>query len=246
MAKKKKDEPKEKPEPKAWPWTSWQSVWVAAVAFMLPQFLLALGIAIIAVSQNREPVDLFENATHWLDFSLSLVLAAASSWMIYLFVKRRKALNKLGFVKTKWEDLGLAIPAYMVYLGGLFLVIAVLSGFLPESALDQEQAVGFDGVGLAPQITAFIVLVIVTPLYEELLFRGFAFRGIAAESGFWPAAIVTSLLFGLAHGQLNVAVDTFILGLVSCALVWQTRSLWPSIILHAIKNTVAFFAVFVF
>jgi membrane protease YdiL (CAAX protease family) len=68
-----------------------------------------------------------------------------------------------------------------------------------------------------------------------------------------PAVILTSLIFASAHlpeggaaGLLYIAaLDTFILSLVLIYLREKTGGLWASITLHAIKNGIAFVALFV-
>jgi membrane protease YdiL (CAAX protease family) len=59
------------------------------------------------------------------------------------------------------------------------------------------------------------------------------------------AAIVTSLLFGLAHFQWNVAIDVFILSLILCALRSLTGSIWAGVLVHVIKNSLAYYLLFV-
>lgn len=241
--KAKSEQPKERSE---WPWGAGQTVLIAALAFFGSQIILGFVIALTAVIRGVDASELLNDPSYVLEFGASLAIAAISSWIIYKFAKSRKGLDTLGFHKTKLADIGLAFPAYLAYFVTLFVSLAFIRVYIPNANLDQEQTVGFDESSIWAMVAAFVILVVVTPIYEELLFRGFTFRGIAAQTGFWPAAIITSLLFGLAHGQLNVAIDTFILGIASSWLVWNTKSLWPSITLHAIKNLVAFLAVFVF
>lgn len=70
--------------------------------------------------------------------------------------------------------------------------------------------------------------------------------------GIVSATLITSVLFGLPHlltgkeGILWVAmIDTFALSLILCFLREKTGSLYASILVHALKNTVAFGAIFV-
>ncbi len=89
------------------------------------------------------------------------------------------------------------------------------------------------------------------PLGEEINFRGFAFGQICTYSGlgFWPAGLLTSVLFGLGHmanaaaagldlaGQL---ANAGIVGVSALALAWVYfrwfRNLWLVFFLHAIAN----------
>ena len=62
----------------------------------------------------------------------------------------------------------------------------------------------------------------------------------------WLPATLVSALFGVAHGQWNVGLDVFVLSMVACGLREATGSIWAGIVLHMIKNMVAFMATFVF
>jgi uncharacterized protein len=111
--------------------------------------------------------------------------------------------------------------------------------------IDEVQQVGFDGLSSTVEyVMAFTALVIIAPIAEELLFRGYFYGKVRAISKFWVSAIVTSALFGLVHWQWNVGVDVFALSLVLCALREYTGTIWAGIAVHMIKNTVAFTILF--
>ncbi len=64
--------------------------------------------------------------------------------------------------------------------------------------------------------------------------------------GFVIAALISAAIFGILHGQVNLFIDTFVLGLALAWLVNKTDSLWPAIGLHMLKNGIAFLYLFVF
>ncbi|RYZ49901.1 MAG: CPBP family intramembrane metalloprotease, partial [Sphingobacteriales bacterium] len=57
--------------------------------------------------------------------------------------------------------------------------------------------------------------------------------------------IVTSIVFGAIHGQWNVAVDVFALSLILCSLREITGSIWAGVLLHMLKNGIAFYFLFI-
>jgi membrane protease YdiL (CAAX protease family) len=96
--------------------------------------------------------------------------------------------------------------------------------------------------------------VVLPPVVEETVFRGFLFTGIRNRLKPVAAALITSLLFAVPHllesGQSGsllwvAGIDTFTLSLVLCYLRHKTDSLWPGIFLHALKNGIAFVALYV-
>ncbi len=84
-----------------------------------------------------------------------------------------------------------------------------------------------------------LVAVIMAPLFEEIVFRGFLFRGLANSWGWVWGALVSSSVFGLAHLQLDVFVPLTALGLALAWVYRRTGSLWTCIVMHAIFNLIA-------
>lgn len=70
---------------------------------------------------------------------------------------------------------------------------------------------------------------------EEVLFRGFLLWYFTVWVGVWPAAILSSIVFGLGHVYLGVRQipNTAVIGLVMAALAILSGSLWPAMLLHA-------------
>ena len=224
-------------------WGVGASIGIGIAAFFVPQLLLAMIIVSIAQSRGQT-IDEFLNASNEfaLNAAFAFSFAVLSFLILAMFLGRKNLMKKLGLIKPKGDYIGKTFAVYGIYL--LFALAASL--LIVALGQDQEQNTGFND---ATEITAlgyaFFALVIIAPLYEEILFRGFMFRGLAKAWKFWPAALFVSVLFGVAHGQLNVGIDTFLLGIAASYLVWETKSIWPAILLHGIKNTVAFVLLFI-
>jgi len=160
-------------------------------------------------------------------------------------------LRKIGFSLLKFKkyhikDLGYALVGYIIYML-IALFVSGLVRLIPGVDLDQKQELGLDTVSQSLLPLVFIALVIMPPLVEEILFRGFLY-GRLRHHKLSPlfAAIITSVAFGVVHGQLNVAIDTFVLSMVMIYMLEKRKSLWVTITIHALKNAVAFLALFVF
>ncbi|HYA61909.1 MAG TPA: type II CAAX endopeptidase family protein [Candidatus Sulfotelmatobacter sp.] len=83
-----------------------------------------------------------------------------------------------------------------------------------------------------------LVLFTMVGLYEEFLFRGYMQYTLADGIGFWPAAIVLSILFGGMHlgnpGEgLVGAAGVLVVGLLFCFTLKRTGNLWYAVGLHA-------------
>ena len=98
-------------------------------------------------------------------------------------------------------------------------------------------------VTLFPHVPAGLLLflvfgVVLVPPLEELIFRGFVFQGLARSWGPVAGAIVSALVFALAHQQLSVLVPIFFLGVLLAAAFYWTRSLYANIAMHATFNLI--------
>ena len=135
-----------------------------------------------------------------------------------------------------------AIVAY--YL--LAFAITLIAGlFLPESVISQQQDTGFVAGGWASAAAIVLILAVLTPVFEELIFRGFLLGKVQQLTGFWPAAVIVSLLFAVAHGQINVGLVTFVLSMIACYTRHRTGAVWAGIGLHMVVNLIASSLVFI-
>jgi membrane protease YdiL (CAAX protease family) len=155
-------------------------------------------------------------------------------------------LPMLGF--HRWprpKDLLLAVPAWALYFAATLIVLTIISLLVPDLNLDEEQEIGFDGISQPYEyILAFIALVILPPLAEEAIFRGYLFGKLRSFLTFWPTTLAVSFAFAVVHLQINVAIDVFILSIALCYLREKTGDIWASVFLHAIKNGIAYVFLF--
>jgi sodium transport system permease protein len=87
----------------------------------------------------------------------------------------------------------------------------------------------------APLWVAWLVLAITPALCEETLFRGFIFSGLRRLGPVW-AIVLSAFLFGVAHSSIYRLLPTFALGLVLGFVLWRTRSIYCSMLVHALNN----------
>ncbi|MFD0893150.1 CPBP family intramembrane metalloprotease [Luteolibacter ambystomatis] len=81
-----------------------------------------------------------------------------------------------------------------------------------------------------------LIAVVVAPLCEEIIFRGYLYPVAKRFAGAWPAAIFSALVFGAAHGNLTALLPLFLLALLLVWLYEKTGSLWSTIAVHFCFN----------
>jgi membrane protease YdiL (CAAX protease family) len=227
------------------------------IVYFVSQILSGIAITIYPGLQNWSHAQTLA----WLNnsvagqFAYILIAETLAIGAVYWFLKRRRlGWDSIGLRRPKFSDplYGLAaLPAYFLILA---VTVGVISHFVPGLDINQEQKIGFDKVhGTAELVMTFVSLVVLPPLAEEIMIRGFLYSGLRKAFKMLPAALISSLLFAAAHlseggsqGLLYIAaIDTFVLGMVLVYLREKSGGLWASITLHALKNGIAFVALFI-
>lgn len=221
-----------------------------AVSQLLASLLVVAIPSVLGWSQG--------NGAGWLSDSVEqflyvLFAEVISLTILWLFWRRYKGNVRtlLGLGRFRLRDIAYALAGVVVYFGIYFIVLSVVNAIVPVDTT-QEQSVGFSGAAGSALVLAFISLVILPPIVEEITFRGFLYSGIKRRWGVLTGTLVTSVIFGALHtltgkdGLLWIAaIDTFALSLVLCYLREKTGNLYASMGVHAIKNGIAFLALFV-
>ena len=152
-----------------------------------------------------------------------------------------------------WTDIGLA-PVGFIIATLLAAGLVAIFNIFPWFDAEQVQEVGFS-IYLSgfEKIVAFLILVVVAPIAEELIFRGWLYgklRPMLSEKMSDRASMIisiflVSLLFGIVHMQWNVGVNVFAVSVVLCVLREFTGTIYSGILVHMLKNGVAFYLLYV-
>jgi membrane protease YdiL (CAAX protease family) len=153
--------------------------------------------------------------------------------------------------------LGLILPRRSEVVFGVVAVVALiiagnlLSGLLGKNIITPFQSDIFrtaEAAGFLPFVLLLIAVVVVTPLGEETLFRGFLFQGwLQSPRDAWPVIVGTALLWAIIHVQYDwyVTGQIFAFGLLLGWIRWCTGSTLLTILLHALINSEGMLETFV-
>jgi membrane protease YdiL (CAAX protease family) len=184
--------------------------------------------------------------------ALAAVFATAALGAAAVAVARRPARQSGGFAAALglelplWSDTGRILRWSLLLLVVQAVAVALLVSFVP--ALEGAEADNSSFLREEPMWALLLFVLLATaiaPVLEELLFRGIVLRGLMLRLGFWPAAIVSSVCFGLFHAPglggdaVLIVVATGVFGLGLCLLTRRTGRLGPGIGVHAVRNAVA-------
>jgi membrane protease YdiL (CAAX protease family) len=217
-------------------------VWIIFV-FFASQLAVIEVVAFLPVSlEDTLTMTIVEAAV----YLLMLVLAVGGPWLIRKSIKLPKLRELFAITRRiKGSDVLRGVGGTLVYYLIMLAVMLPLTLLLPD-IMGQDQPLGFTPTGNSwwQLCLIFTALVVVAPVAEELVMRGLLFGRIRARLPFWPTAIIISAVFAAAHLQVNVAIDTFILSMVMCYVREKTGVIYPTILMHVVKNSLAFTLLF--
>jgi membrane protease YdiL (CAAX protease family) len=205
---------------------TWRGYWI----LFLPVLLILLQLVPLGLSV--------------LGLRLTLAVVLSSALIADLLI-----VGVAAFVARRPEDLGLVPPRrtrdlVLLPIGGAFLsfvglyvaegILTLLRGEPPPPQRVAQALAAAQGPGL--RILAVATVGLVAPFAEEVVFRGVSFRGLRRRLGFFPAAAVSSVLFSLAHLDLQHGLQLFVVGIVLAWTVERSGSIFPGIVLHAVIN----------
>lgn len=125
-------------------------------------------------------------------------------------------------------------------------LIATLTGVLIPSAMDsyEDLAQNFD-LSTASPVLMILAVCIVGPIAEELVFRGMIFGKLRRAFSFWPAAIISGIMFGVFHMNIMQGVYASVLGVLLAYVYEKTQTIFGSIFFHIVFNASSYITDFV-
>lgn len=171
----------------------------------------------------------------WTALLLPLLIFTAKK---YKLKWEHFGFNKTGILKT----LGLVIGFYFLYIG-ITLIISLISIYnnvkIPGYQI-QESVLPLFGTDILGLVIAGGAIILLAPLIEEILFRGFLLRTLVNKIGVMWGSIVSALIFAILHVPWQSIIPIFILGLILNSLVIRSKSLIPAIGFHVLNNAITF------
>jgi uncharacterized protein len=144
------------------------------------------------------------------------------------------------------EYLGLVRPATRDAVMALLILVPFLLGYdaltylLGRDIVTPFQVDTYRSARDAGMLPLFwFALVIAAPVAEEIVFRGFLFRGwVRSERTALPVVVLISLLFAAIHMQYDWfgVLQVFFIGLVFGFVRWRTGSTLLTILMHVLAN----------
>ncbi|OJU13319.1 MAG: hypothetical protein BGN88_09235 [Clostridiales bacterium 43-6] len=198
--------------------------------------LIVAAIRFFADTDQSGAVQIFQNSMY-LRLGVNIIITAFIFVLPYAIAAKllRYRLSQLISFRTKINS---PLPAFLVTLGffaaGSILTILVnvifsLFGLRPNAP----------DFGTPKTLWEFLFFTLATAV-APALFEEFAFRGVILNVlkpfGIWPAVLISSLLFGLMHGNFVQIPFAFCAGIGLAFLYIKTNSIWLCSLVHFLNN----------
>lgn len=221
---------------------AWYDVLMFVLFFLSSQLLgafIAIKLGVLPAdtslfsSSDFEIVELAES-TQGRFIAISLLFAML---LCFLMLRIYRAIRnwhlRPSFKSPGWTS-PIRILCGYILMWCISIAIEPITSILPDS----QSNIGSGGWLL-------VSAVLIAPIFEEYLFRGYIAGTIQYAYGSVAAWFLSSMIFGIAHGQPAVMVSATMSGLVLGFYFLRSRSVMIPMILHAMNNlTVCFLQTF--
>lgn len=169
---------------------------------------------------------------------LAVVQGVVSTAMVVLLTTRKRDLGRARMLALEPIGLGRLVFWVVVILLAIFLFTELPQWMI---GISDREALGWLK-SLRPVWLAVLLLVVIAPVSEEIVFRGFFYGGLApSRIGPVGAILFTSLVWAAMHVQYAwpVMVQIFVYGVIFGVVRWRSGSLWPPLVAHGLINLFA-------
>jgi hypothetical protein len=208
---------------------------------VLSQTIGLLGyLAVWRHLHPQQPIPLASAVSNGAVLAASLAVSAPAVILLLVWIVRMTKVpvaDYLALKKPHWRDVIIGVVALAVIMAVASGMATVLGKESPAFITDTFTTAAAEGM-LPLLLVSFVVL---GPLQEELIFRGFLLTGMAPAIGTWPAIIVTAGVWAISHGQYEwfFVGEIFALGVLFGWIRCRSGSTIVPFILHVIVNGMA-------
>ena len=224
------------------PWSLGDIV-ICVVGGILFGLLAVFMIFIIVAATTRRPSD---SVVYLVSGGALYVMVGIIIWL-RLVKYRGVSWASIGFTPVGLGPMLLMLPLTigLQILAGVVAYLTELIFVDVPDATDQL-AITSEGFSLTDLICLLIVVAVIGPVVEEIVFRGLLYRYVRARRGIALALVVSSLAFSAIHFIPVLLAVFFVMGFVFGLVAEKTGSLYPAITLHALHNAVSTVLVYLY
>jgi membrane protease YdiL (CAAX protease family) len=209
----------------------------------LPQAWGIFGIYLAASIGAGLAVMVIHEALNAESMSLGNVMGYTISMLFVIwFAWRNKTGGKSVRIFYFNKIPALIYPLIIILTLSLAVVLDPITNLLPIPEFIEE----LFSMLATKDIYTFLMVCLIGPVLEELLFRGIILEGFLHRYNPVKAIFWSAFLFGLFHMNPWQFIPGFFSGIILAWIYMKTRSLVPVILIHIVNNSLSYFVMFIY
>uniref|UniRef100_A0AB33IXV8 Type II CAAX endopeptidase family protein n=1 Tax=Prevotella sp. GTC17253 TaxID=3236793 RepID=A0AB33IXV8_9BACT len=214
--------------------------WYLIVFILLQLFVQFATEAIDMGTSGKSATEIMTALQHgWLPSAMNVIVATVISSLLTIAI----------FYWRRWTPCSRSYIATRPWLTLVWVAVATMGTLIPsiwmQEVLEMDMPDYLERmfIGIMSEPLGYVVIGILAPFVEEMVFRGAILRrllGAMGQKWHWVAILISAVLFGSVHGNLPQFVHAVLLGLLLGWLYYRTDSIVPGVVLHWVNNTIAY------
>jgi membrane protease YdiL (CAAX protease family) len=214
-------------------WGIWATLAFAILAFVLGQ---AMGFAVLSLVKSIDPGRVDTDGTAVAIYTLVSNPVAIVTLVLAIQLLGTNALDYLGLDVPRPREVVIAVLALAAAIAAAdAITVALGKDMVPAFQIELHRTAREEGS--LPWL--WLAIIFAAPVGEELLFRGFMFRGFVHEPrDAVPGILIISVIWSMLHVQYDWfgTAQVFAIGLLFGFVRWRTGSTTLAILLHVLLN----------
>lgn len=234
-------------------WYAWTPLLIKYLISIAVSMIAVMGYTFVYILQHyEETVGAMQSQQDMLELSVSIsermlqyttqlegiTALIVIPVILYMFHRDRKNERLAGVIPNRkaplWKYGAVAGIAAALCVGLNDLIL--ISGISSYSASYQQTS---DSLYSAPFGMQLLCLGVLVPISEELVFRGMMFKRLREQSGFMHAAIFSSVVFALLHGNMVQMLYAFATGMMLSYVYEKYGSVKAPATAHVVMNLIS-------
>ena len=200
--------------------------WTEILVGMAGWLVLAFGVA--------TPLGGLDPSARGLALNALSAVAAFGGFAVAALVRIR-GWAAFGVRRVSWRWLLIGVGGGVLAIVLKTLASTAYIAITGDTANPQTTYADGASGGTAAVLLSIFLLAVVTPVCEELLFRGVIATALL-RYGAVVGVLGSAVIFALCHGLNVITVTALIVGLINAELRRRSGSIWPGVIVHVLNN----------
>lgn len=222
---------------------------VLLIVMLAVMYAISFGMGFLINAFREQLLAISQDAVLWnaiFSMVMNLLIYAAMSPVLIWLCNRYSGARVSEYLRFpsisgretgKLLMMGLGVVYTASFTGNIVYnaVNAILERLFGIAMQSPDMTVERNPVSIAVLILSTAIL---APFFEELEVRC-GLVGVLRKHGCWFTAISTGILFGFMHTSFQQVFFAMMMGIYAGFVAYRTRSVWPTILLHIVVNSVS-------